>query len=87
MVPGVLNLTPPSSPRLKEANSGASDLLVPTGAELYALGGKEAKPGASESTLVHLLKGLPVADSAGDTANEGDVLRLLKQLLATQGEA
>ena len=83
----MLNLTPPSSPRLKEASLGASDLLVPTGAELYVLGGKEAKAGASESTLVRLLKGLPVADTTGETADEGGVLRLLKQLLATQGEA
>ena len=28
-----------------------------------------------------------MADSAGETAEEGGVLRLLKQLLATQGEA
>ena len=51
------------------------------------LGGKEAKPGASESALACLIKGLPVADSAGEIANEGGVLQLLKQLLATQGEA
>ena len=86
--PGVLNLTPPSSPRLKtsEANVGASDLPVPIGAELHVLGVKEVKLGASESMLARLLKGLPVADSAGETADEGGVQRLLKQLLATQGE-
>ena len=83
----MLNLTPPSSPRGKEVNAGTSDLPVPTGAELYVLGGKEAKQGASESTLACLLKRLPVADSAGETADKGGVLRLLKQLLATQGEA
>ena len=33
-----------------------------------------------------LLKGLLVADSARETADKGGVMRLLKQLLAAQGE-
>ena len=85
--PGVLNLTPPGSPCVKEVKAGASDLPVPTGAEFYVLGGKDIKPGVSESTLAHLLKGLPVADGAGEAAGKGGVLQLLKQLLATKGEA
>ena len=82
-VPGVLNFTPLSSPYLSETNVWASDLPVPTGAELYVLGEKEVKPGDNESTLARLLKGLPVADSARGTADERGVLRLLKQLLAS----
>ena len=77
-VPGVLNLIPVGSPHLSEAHAGAAGLPVPSGVELYVLGGKKVKPGVSENTLAHLLKGLPVADSAGETTEEGSVLQLLK---------
>ena len=87
VAPGVLNLTPPGSPCVKEVKVGTSDLPVPTGAELYVLGEKDIKPGVSESTLACLLKGLPVADGAGEAAGKGGVLQLLKQLLATKGKA
>ena len=41
---------------------------------------------ASESTLDRLLKGLPAVDDAGKAAGDTGMMKVLQQLLATQGE-